>query len=1217
MGALSRGVLLVVLPVSGLLLVASDALSRWNLSLYDWLIPLVAPPASPEVVLVTIDRHSLDEMGRWPWPRSIHAELIDRLSRAGAQAIGFDVLFAEPDREDSGGDAALVGALSRSARVVLPMAAESVRDREQPVETLPLLRLAQTAAAIGHTDIEVDVDGVVRSVFLKAGIGEAHWAVLPLAMRDLVQPSREEVLPGQRNPDSAQASPYNWVRDYRVWLPFAPRSELLPRYSYIDVLRGEVDPAAFRDRFVLVGVTAAGLGNAFAVPNDPARRGLYGVEIQAQTLAALLRGATIQPLSTTWQLLLTMLVAALPVALYPYIPARWTPVATGAVAALLLVLSAWLLRGAHIWYPAAPALLLVLVSYPLWSWQQLAYAVRSLRRELQWLEPAVPAAWRHAGDFTPEIEFLARLLGAKGVRVLDAHGRIVAGWGSEPASPDGSVGEGVWRCGAESVWTAWRFGGDFLRCGLDIAPDRTQTAAQRALVQAFLQRLAAAQRAKSTKSQLFASLRGRVQRVEQTDAQLQSAHRVVVGGLGQIAGGVVIADPVGEVVFVNAKARAYLRPGGEGPWRGRPLSQLLTELSIPDQADGWQRAVSDALLLRRVTQLSARIRSRDLWLQVAPYSAGPVLPSGVFLSFVDVTAARKAEQQALARRVLEEKERALVTLSSIGEAVITTDCDGIVEYVNPAAQELLGCSSDRLRGRFIGEALRVFQGRGGNRIDWPLQNCLDSRQSICLSSDTVLVDFHEQVHDVRVSLAPIRTQDSPSSGVVLAISDISAVRSMARALEHQASHDGLTGLPNRSLLRDRLAHAIAQARRAGCSVAALFLDVDRFKHINDGLGHDAGDALLVAAAQRLRAIGGEQHTIARLGGDEFVVVVEGVEQTDVVADVAGRLLDSLAQPIGLRGHEISVSVSVGVSLYPQDGQDADTLLRNAHRAMYRAKKEGGNAVMFYAEDMNIRAMERLLMEKNLRRAIQRGELQVHYQPQLDLHSGAVIGAEALLRWEHPDLGSIPPDVFVPLAEETGLIFPISEWVMAKVCDDIKGWSLRAEDPFRVSLNLSARQFSQGQIAEVLATALRAAGLAGRHLGIEITESTIMRDVDGVARTLQQLKALGVALAVDDFGTGYSSLSYLKRFPIDRLKIDKSFVRDVTTNADDAAIATAVIAMAHSMGRRVVAEGVETLPQLRFLQGQGCDEMQGFYFSAAVPATQMAGMFSRSLDTALA
>ena len=432
-------------------------------------------------------------------------------------------------------------------------------------------------------------------------------------------------------------------------------------------------------------------------------------------------------------------------------------------------------------------------------------------------------------------------------------------------------------------------------------------------------------------------------------------------------------------------------------------------------------------------------------------------------------------------------------------------------------------------------------------------------------------------------------------------------RTFERELERQASFDMLTGLPNRHLLNDRSAQSIAQAKRSGQRVAMLFLDLDDFKYINDSCGHAGGDALLRAVAARLQAMVRESDTVARWGGDEFVILLSGLAQAEDVRNVAQKVVAAFAVPFMAAGQELHVTASLGISLYPEDGRDSETLLKHADAAMYRAKEHGGNGLQFYDREMEAQAEERVAMHGALCRATQRQEFELHYQPQVDLRSGRIRGVEALIRWRSPGLGMVAPDRFISLAEETGLIVPIGEWVLRTACAQAKAWHAAGHAGLQVAVNLSARQFRQQDVAGLVRDALAESGLAAKYLELELTESVLMKDGEAVAHTLHQLKAMGVSLALDDFGTGYSSLSYLKRFPIDVVKIDRAFVRDVTVNADDAALTRAIIAMARSLNMSTVAEGVETLGQLSFVIGNGCDAMQGYYFSRPLPVDEMTAL----------
>ncbi len=481
--------------------------------------------------------------------------------------------------------------------------------------------------------------------------------------------------------------------------------------------------------------------------------------------------------------------------------------------------------------------------------------------------------------------------------------------------------------------------------------------------------------------------------------------------------------------------------------------------------------------------------------------------------------------------------------------------------------------------------------------------------------------IHRVVHPdgairyVRIHTESLLGEDGRPLQAFGAIQDITENKAAEQRIHQLAYFDRLTQLPNRQRFLDNLSVALEHASRTGRMVGVLSLDLDQFKRINDTLGHGVGDRLLVTVAQRLREsvrgrdpitrlLPGEDSTLARLGGDEFCVLLGDMNSFQDAAKVARRILDVVQRPLEVDGHELFTTTSIGVALYPMDGQDADTLIKNADAAMYFAKSQGRNNYRFYGKEMNSRALERLALESKLRRALDRNEFELHYQPKLDLRTGTVAGVEALIRWHQPEIGMIPPMDFIPLAEDSGLIVAIGEWVLMQAASQAQQWSAMGLPPMHVAVNIASPHFQQPGFVDFVARVLRDTGLAPERLELEVTESMLMDDRATTLDTLKRLKAMGLRLSIDDFGTGYSSLAYLKQFPVDTLKVDRSFVKDMPDAGDDAAIASAIIAMAHSLRLEVVAEGVETEAQLAFLRERGCEYVQGFLISRPVPADQI-------------
>jgi diguanylate cyclase (GGDEF)-like protein len=565
-------------------------------------------------------------------------------------------------------------------------------------------------------------------------------------------------------------------------------------------------------------------------------------------------------------------------------------------------------------------------------------------------------------------------------------------------------------------------------------------------------------------------------------------------------------------------------------------------------------------------------------------------------------------------RESEAANRALV--SAIPDLMLQISSTGTILECRAPKDFIIELDFASLQGKKITETL--FQDAASEAMQH-IERALKSQ-------DTQILHHQLQLRDA-ASYYESRFVVSGQDEVLAIVRDVTERKKAEQQIIQLAYHDTLTGLLNRHSFRDRLTQALAHAKRYGRLVAILFLDLDRFKRINDTLGHNVGDLLLQRVGERLvgcvrksdstaRVSSNDRPlSVARLGGDEYILLLSEISLMQDAAKVARRISETLSLPFIVAGHEIFVTASIGISLYPPDGEDADTLLKHADVAMYHAKGEGRNNFQFYTASMNASALERMVLENSLRKALDLGEFVVYYQPQLSLSSGRMVGVEALIRWVNPTRGMVSPAEFIPLAEETGLIVPIGEWVLAAASEQNRIWQQAGFEPLRVAVNLSSHQFKQKNLVDTVARISEFSGLEPQYLELELTESVIMQDADATTRTLHRLKEMGLRLAIDDFGTGYSSLSYLKRFPIDVVKIDRSFIRDITVDPDDAAITKAIIAMAHSMNLKVIAEGVETAEQLAFLREQGCDEIQGFLFSPAVPAEKITELLleGRSLD----
>ena len=548
----------------------------------------------------------------------------------------------------------------------------------------------------------------------------------------------------------------------------------------------------------------------------------------------------------------------------------------------------------------------------------------------------------------------------------------------------------------------------------------------------------------------------------------------------------------------------------------------------------------------------------------------------------------------LARRMLDANRHVRLLQAIIDhtlEAMLITDVEQRIVAVNPAFERITGYSA----GEAIGNTPRMLNS-GFHEPEFFVTMWRAINEQGAWEGE--IHDRHKNGNTypkyLRINAIDQQGLGQPSHYVAVFV-DISEQKAQQAQIEHLVNYDALTGLPNRVAFEAVLAGSLVRAEHQMHQLAVLLIDLDNFKTINDSLGHRVGDLLLCEVTKRLRAACGETGKLARLGGDEFVILFDAITTPDEISHLAQVILKSINQPYQIDAHELHTSPSMGISFYPGDGCDASTLMRNADTAMYYAKSAGRNCYQYFAEPMNAAANKRLHLENELWRALAENQLTLHYQPQVDLFSGKVVGVEALIRWNHPERGMIPPVDFIPVAEECGLILPIGHWVLVTACRQAKEWLDAGNDVGEMAVNISAHQFRQPEFAESVRQILADTGLSGERLELEITESAVMSSADTAIQTLHQLKAMGVKLAIDDFGTGYSSLSYLRRFPVDRLKIDRSFVTDIDSDVDAASLVTAIITLGRSLGLRLVAEGVETSGQADFLREQACERVQGFHF----------------------
>jgi len=1194
----------LALVLCALVIALSDQLWRLDYLAYNgFLRAWERTPAAP-VLIVAIDEPSLARIGRWPWSRRIDAELIERLTAAGAGVIGLDLAIAAPASADPAADVALAEAIAAHGRVVLPVVPTRLSPAGQVIEVLPTVDLHAATAILGHVEVVADPDGIVRRHHLEAGLGVPYWPSLSLAMLQLARgPRPTSWLAARGAPEPPPDQPYPWVRGREVLLPFVGPPGTFARIPAADVLAGVASTDLLKDRLVLVGLTAGGLGDRIMTPVS--ERPMPAVEFHANALSALLGGELIHEAAPVWRMLAAALLTAAACVVCIASP-RWSLPSIAGLALATLLASFMLMRFGRVWLPPAPALFGILLAYPIWSWQHLRRTAGTLERELRALSRGLSVEPdQGAPSAKLALDFLSSLLPVAGGSLWDSSNRLRLTWDRPPSGAAAApyaeparvpvvaeLADGAWR--AELLWLG----------------NGPPSPGERLLLATFAHRLAGLVGAPGPGARRRRRLAAPI---ELATVRLNVLRHFIADSLTDMPEGVLIADSSGWVLLANHQVTRHVWGKAADQQRARldraDLLELLSALTLRS-GESWPRALRAVLIHRASLGLAARNPAgRELLVQMAPFGRDGPIASGVIVNIADITGLAEGDQRRVGRMLFEAEQRALVTLHAIADAVIFVDAHGRIDYLNRAAERLTGYPLHEARGRPVAEVVQTIDERSREPVPLPSAAELEHDLPARLNAPCGLISRWGQEAIIKVSAALLDSQEREVAGIVLTLSDITEARLLAARVTHQATHDALTGVPNRILLEDRLQLAIARARRLGSRLTVLFVDLDRFKTINDGFGHGIGDMLLVQVTERLRSRLRAEDTLARLGGDEFVVLAENAAQRHAIDQLANKLRDAFAEPFLLEHEEIYVSATIGIAVYPQDGHDVASLLKSADQAMYRAKEISRGTIQHFARPQRSQARDRLAMDRDLRRALEREEFELWYQPQLELRSQRIVGVEALLRWRAPGRGLLPPGAFIGHAEDIGLILAIDEWVLAAACAQARRWQTEGLEQARISVNMSGRQFMRRDIGRVVENALQRAQVAPERLAIEITESAFVFDLARARANMAVLRMIGLSLAIDDFGTGFSSLSYLREFPIDVLKIDRSFVQDAD-GARGGVIAKAVIELAHGLRLRALAEGVETRAQLKAMRRSGCDELQGAVFSAARPAAEVALMLQQ-------
>jgi len=663
---------------------------------------------------------------------------------------------------------------------------------------------------------------------------------------------------------------------------------------------------------------------------------------------------------------------------------------------------------------------------------------------------------------------------------------------------------------------------------------------------------------------------------------------------------VAAGDRPSTFEWVRTLSTGLEKLGQKGVWA------IFLNLFLPDS-----RGVNTlARLLPAISAASvvvlAGVDDEDICGAAMLLGARDYLLEGHIDTYAFARAIRNVTERESARgELFREKERAQVILDTIGDAVLITDFSGNVRSLSVVAERMTGWSMNEAAGHPLKDVFQIIDCITHKPSSNSIELAIRQNTTAGLSANCILIrrDGHECA--IELSAAPIHDRDAQVAGAVIVFHQVSMLRAMVLEMSHVSQHDILTDLPNRLLLRDRLTQAISLARRNQNELALLFLDLDGFKRINDSLGHSIGDELLQSVAERLRTCVRKSDTVSRQDGDEFMIVLPKVTHAADAGVSAANILSRLREVHSIGKHSLRITASIGISTYPEHGEDPETLIKYADTAMYHAKERGRDNYQFFNPNMGVRAAERQSLEGQLRYALERQELLLHYQPKINLQTGAVTSVEALVRWQHRKRGLLFPQQFLTIAEDSGMIVAIGQWVLREACRQTREWLEGGLIAVPVAVNISSLEFRNEHFLEGIREALKNYGLDPGYLELELTETALMRHVESTSSALGSLKDIGVRLAIDDFGTGYSSLSYLTRLAIDALKIDRSFVQNIISSSDDAVVVSAVISMGKSLKHRVIAEGVETPEQLAFLRAHGCDEGQGYYFSPPVTEDRLA------------